>query len=166
MGEVLSGCLTDRSYFHLELLPVIALTNYFDINQIHIVRQSSAAVVNVSGRQRMLSQRTAFLSMRLIYSSEDCEQEQLRSSLQDAIELMEKSHNGLLYGDPTLHLAGTLSDIVREMYFEAPLNLDQQIRRYIAEVKALVQSPKLNSPSLIPISNTFCQQLPTSCCLL
>lgn len=151
MGEVISDCRTDRFYFHLELLPVSALTNYFDINQIHTVRQSSAAVVNVSGRQRMLSQRTAFLSMRLIYSS-DSEQEQLRSSLQDTIELMEKSHNALLYGDSSLHLTGELSDVVKEMYFKAPLNLDQQIRRYIAEVKALVQTPKteltLDNPHL------------------
>lgn len=141
MGEVLSDRLTDRSYFHLELLPVSALTNYFDINQIHTVRQSSAAVVNVSGRQRMLSQRTAFLSLQLIYSVTLEEQEQLRISLADAIKLMEKSHNGLLYGDASLHLAGDLSDIVRKMYFDAPLNLDQQICRYIAEVKALVQTP-------------------------
>jgi two-component system, NtrC family, sensor kinase len=152
MPEVLKDCRIDRSYFHLELLPVIALTNYFDINQIHTVRQSSAAVVNVSGRQRMLSQRTAFLSLQLIYSSDLFEQEQLRTSVEDAIELMEKSHNGLLYGDTSLHLAGELSDIVRKMYFDAPLNLDQQIRRYIAEVKALVQSPKaeltLNNPNL------------------
>lgn len=140
MGEVTSDCQTDRFYFHLELLPVIALTNYFDINQIHTVRQSSAAVVNVSGRQRMLSQRTAFLSMRLVYSSDEFEQEQLRSSLKDAIELMEKSHNGLLYGDSSLNLGGTLSDIVKKMYFEPPLNLDQQMRRYIAEVKAIVHS--------------------------
>ena len=151
MGEVLSDCQTDRSYFHLELLPVIALTNYFDINQIHTVRQSSAAVVNVSGRQRMLSQRTAFLSLQLIYSSDDIEQEQLRINLKDAIELMEKSHNGLLYGDSSLHLAGKLSHIVKKMYFEAPLNLDLQIRRYIAEVKALLHPSAeltLNNPHL------------------
>lgn len=142
MGEVLSDRRTERSYFHLELLPVSVLTNYFDLNQIHTVRQSSAAVVNVSGRQRMLSQRTAFLSLQLIYSVDLVEQEQLRKSLKDAIELMEKSHNGLLYGDESLHLAGELSDIVRKMYFDAPLNLDKLIRRYIAEIKALVQTPK------------------------
>jgi len=163
MGEVRSDCRTDRFYFHLELLPVLALTNYFDINQIHTVRQSSAAVVNVSGRQRMLSQRTAFLSLQLIHSSEIFEQKQLRSSLQDAIELMEKSHNGLLYGDASLHLTGTLSDIVRQMYFEAPLNLDKQIRRYMAEVKALVQSPKteltLSNPHLKYILTAASNQL-------
>jgi two-component system, NtrC family, sensor kinase len=142
MGEVLSDRRTERSYFHLELLPVSALTNYFDLNQIHTVRQSSAAVVNVSGRQRMLSQRTAFLSLQLIYSVDLAEQEQLRNSLEDAINLMEKSHNALLYGDENLHLAGELSDIVRKMYFDAPLNLDKLIRRYIIEVKALVQTPK------------------------
>jgi two-component system NtrC family sensor kinase len=152
MGEVRSDCRRDRFYFHLELLPVNTFTDYFDIHQIYTVRQSSAAVVNVSGRQRMLSQRTAFLSMRLVYSSDDFQQEQLRCSLQDTIELMEKSHNGLLYGDRSLHLVGVLSDVVKEMYFEAPLNLDQQIRCYIAQVKALVQTPKteltLSNPHL------------------
>lgn len=140
MGKVLSGTQSYKSYFHLELLPVIALINYFDINQIHTVRQSSAAVVNVSGRQRMLSQRTALLSLQLIHSSSPLEREQLRSCLEDAIKLMDKSHNGLIHGDASMNLAGQLSDVIREMYFEPPLNLDQQIRRYIAEAKTLVQA--------------------------
>lgn len=147
MGKVLSAAQTDKSYFHLELLPVIALTNYFDLNQIHTVRKSSAAIVNVSGRQRMLSQRTALLSLQLIHSPSPDEREQLRSCLEDAIELMDKSHNGLLHGDASMNLAGQLSDIIRGMYFEAPLNLDQQIRRYIAEVKALMQA---TDPELTP----------------
>lgn len=142
MSKVLSACRIYKSHLHLELLPVLAFTNYFDLNHINTVRQSSAAVVNVSGRQRMLCQRTALLSLQLVYSQNKVEWEKLHFCLLETIELMEKSHNGLLYGDSSMSLSGQSSKIIQAIYFEPPLNLDQQIRRYITEVKAVLQIPE------------------------
>lgn len=142
MSKVLSACQIYKSHLHLELLPVLAFGNYFDINHIQTMRQSSAAIVNVSGRQRMLCQRTALLSLQLVYSQNKVEWEKLHSCLLETIELMEKSHNGLLYGDSSMSLSGQSSEIIQQMYFEPPLNLDQQIRSYITEVKAVLQTPK------------------------
>lgn len=139
MGKVLSNDLTYKSWLRLELLPVLAFNRYFDSHQIHPTRQINAAVVNVSGRQRMLSQRTALLSLRLVSSQNKSEREQLRSSLLESIELMEKSHEGLLYGDASINLPGKPSSLVKAIYFEPPLNLDQHVRCYIAQVRELIQ---------------------------
>ena len=119
---------------------MLALAANFDPNQISTTREISAAAINVSGRQRMLSQRTALFCLRLVWTRDTADQEKLRHQLLLDIDLMEKSHNGLLNGDENLKLSGHLSGALKAMYFEPPLNLDQQIRNYIAQVRALTQA--------------------------
>lgn len=125
---------------HLQLLPVLAFLAEYDLDGITSAREINAAAINISGRQRMLSQRTAFFCLRLVCSQDKVEREKWRKALLCDVVLMEKSHNGLLNGDPEMKLASNLSEVVKAMYFQPPLNLDRQIRNYIAEVRALVQS--------------------------
>jgi len=125
---------------YLKLLLVIALTTYFDLDKIITVRDINAAVINISGRQRMLSQRAALFALRLVCTPDRLEQEKLRQEMQRAIELMEKSHNGLINGDAKMKLPGQPSSDIRAMYFQAPFYLDRQIRDYITQVRALAQA--------------------------
>ncbi|MFB2923439.1 ATP-binding protein [Aerosakkonema funiforme] len=119
---------------------MLDFTTDLEVDRIATARAISAAVVNVSGRQRMLSQRTALFSLRLVCTQDKVERERLRSVLRDAIDLMEKSHKGLIEGDPDLKLPGKPSSVVKAMYFEPPLNLDRQVRKFILEVRALLQA--------------------------
>lgn len=111
--------------------------NYFNLEQISAARKISAAVVNISGRQRMLSQRTAFLALRLVCTTKSGEREKLRSDLLEAVELMEHSHKGLIDGNPSLNLPGNPSPAVRAMYFEPPLYLDRKVCHYLQQVRAI-----------------------------
>ena len=119
----------------------MVLKNYFNIEEIMTARKISAAIINLSGRQRMLSQKTAFFAMRLVCSPETAEREQLRADLLDAIALMEKSHSALINTDSSMNLLTPPSPAVKAMYFEAPLYLDKQLCEYIDRIKALVQVP-------------------------
>lgn len=123
-----------------KMLPIRMLKHYFDLQLINSVSETNAALVNVSGRQRMLSQRTAMFALRLVCTQDKTEQEKLRSCLLADLDLMERSHNGLLKGDAKMKLPGLPSPTVKAMYFEAPLNLDWQVRQYIAEARALAQA--------------------------
>ncbi|HLO51672.1 MAG TPA: ATP-binding protein [Kamptonema sp.] len=142
---------------------MLAFPNYFNLEDICAFRKINAAVVNISGRQRMLCQRTAFLSLKLVYSSDQVERENLRIDLLEAINLMEKSHRGLINGDRTMNLPGQTSEKVKAMYFDRPLNLDKQVRDYIAEVRALLQAEdaelKHDNPQLQYISTAAYGQL-------
>ncbi|MEG4918630.1 MULTISPECIES: ATP-binding protein [unclassified Microcoleus] len=139
----LKSCVS-RSYRHLGesgALPMAAVKNYFNLEEITTARRISAAVINISGRQRMLSQRTAFFCMRLVCSENAAERAKLRGNLLEAIELMEKSHRDLINTSSSINLVSPPSATVKAMYFEPPLYLDKQVRAYIDRIKALVQVP-------------------------
>ncbi len=132
-----------------------ALNNYFNLEEITTARKISAAVINISGRQRMLSQRTAFFCMRLVSSQNVAERAKLRRDLLEAIELMEKSHRDLINIGSSINLTSQPSFTIQAMYFDAPLYLDKQVREYIDRIKALVQVPnaelRLENPHLLYI---------------
>ncbi len=137
-----SNSIIPTNLFYLKLLPVLAMNSLLDLKPITAVREINAAVVNVSGRQRMLSQRTALFALRLVCTQDIVEQEKLRQELLAAINLMEKSHNGLINGDAEMKLPGNPSPTVQGMYFDLPLNLDKQVRNYITQARALAQVDK------------------------
>lgn len=132
--------LTFRYSFALGLLAFLFLTNYFILKENIGAQVNSAAIVNVSGRQRMLSQRIALYSLRLINAGEGSLRQQLRQELEKLIELMESSHLGLLNGSVAMNLPGEPSSEIRAMYFSSPLSVDKQIRQYIREARSLLSA--------------------------
>jgi signal transduction histidine kinase len=140
---------------YLKLLPIITLALCFDLDKIISVREINAAVINISGRLRMLSQRAALFALKLVSTQDPGEQEKLRQKMLAAIDYMEKSHNGLIHGDAEMRLPGQPSEQIQSIYFQAPFYLDRQIRHYISQVRALAQTPSseltLNNPHLTTI---------------
>ncbi|HBL10440.1 MAG TPA: histidine kinase [Cyanobacteria bacterium UBA11162] len=115
-----------------------------NLQEIHATREINAAVINISGRQRMLSQRTALFCFRLVCSEGKMERQLWRTRLNDTINLMEKSHNALISGDRNLNLPGITSETIREMYFEPPLMVDQKVRQFITQVRLLIQTSEID----------------------
>lgn len=129
--------LTWRYVIALALVATLSTAAWLSLHLVISEQKSTAAVVNVSGRQRMLSQRTALFS-NLLVNVPVSERPRVRQLLGNAIDLMEVSHQGLTKGNQSMGLPATMSSTVRGMYFEGPDALDDQVTTYVKHVRELL----------------------------
>lgn len=132
------NALTIGYIFALGMIAVLSMSAHMILDKVIGVQSTSGAVINVSGRQRMLSQRIAMLSCD--YSMN--QNEYNKKSLLDAISLMEKSHLALVNGDKVLGLPSTIPQSVHDIYFSPKHNLDQRLKDYFVEAKQFSNEPQ------------------------
>ena len=138
--QTISFYLTFRYILALGLLSILSLGSYFILKENIKDQKDSAAIVNISGRQRMLSQRIALSSLRLLNAKDFPEKKTHAGELKEAISLMEDSHNSLIKGGVEMNSSRRLSSSMKRIYFLSPFELDKKTRRYLEEAKALVLS--------------------------
>ena len=145
-----------RYVFALTLVALLSGSAYFLLRSVITAQEGSGAIINVSGRQRMLSQRTTLFAQRLV--NEPGGREAVRQTLTRDIDLMERSHLGLTQGDAALGLPGRLSGEAAALYFDAPVRLDAQVKAYLVHVRALINAPNAaltpDNPDFIAILET------------
>ena len=123
------------------LLAVFAVSSHIVLQDYTESEATSAAQINISGRQRMLSQKIAMLGNRLVQQSvapdTSTAAEPLRRELLATIEEFEQSHKELIQGNPARHLPSQHSEAIQAIYLVGPEALDAQMERFVAEAKAL-----------------------------
>ncbi len=136
----LSRALTLRYVIGLALVACLATAAWVSLRLVISAQETTAAVVNVSGRQRMLSQRTALLSLQLVKAPSEARADR-RERLRQTLDLMQRSHLGLTLGDAELHLPTRMSETVRALYFDGDAPLDRQVRAYLDAARILLSLP-------------------------
>jgi diguanylate cyclase (GGDEF)-like protein len=141
--------------FALSLIAALTVAFHFLTDSIVHRQQDTAAVVNISGRQRMLSQRIAKLSLERAAHYNFRPDAVSQTALNDAIDLMDASHHALLYGSPDLHLPVPTAPAVRDVYLSAPWMLDLRMQDFLTHARAFAARPygqlNLNDPDLLAI---------------
>lgn len=115
---------------------------HFHLQGLLAQETSSAHIVNLAGRQRMLAQRIAYLSNALATKNEQ-NGDRVHERLVAAIDLFEKAHIGLMLGSAEFKLPDmTSSAELRAIYFDQPHRLDQRVERYVRAARIVAEAPE------------------------
>jgi PAS domain S-box-containing protein len=131
------GGMTKRYLLALGLVAVLSLTAYVSLRETIATQETSAAIVNYSGKRRYTSQRAALFAQQLVLGATPAERSRARHEMLTSIQTMEDAHHGLLHGNPALRLPGHPSSAISALYFSGERPADHLIREYIARVRAL-----------------------------
>ncbi len=96
--------------------------------QTSLQRQSSDAnVINIAGRQRMLSQRLSKAALAISIATTEAERAPRIAELSSVTTLWESSHQGLQQGSTQLGLPGNNSATVLQLYTKIQPNFDAMV---------------------------------------
>lgn len=114
--EVRAHRLTLRYCMALGTVALLALGGQVLVQELISRQRDDSSLINVAGRQRMLSQRITKAALAAAYTaSGDVRTERLQE-FREALELWETAHEALTGADNPLHQAGMNSDRVRAMF--------------------------------------------------
>lgn len=126
--------------FAFAILVSISLGS-FVFTRYHIsFEEDTGALINISGQQRMLTQRIGLLSSVLMTTSDISEKELIKDELLIIISRFEVYHQGLTQGDKNLKLSAVSRPEVISIYYEAPYYLDEQVKSFINHAYKLVEN--------------------------
>ena len=131
---------TQRYMLAISLIGLMAFMGFLGLQQVIGAQKNDSKVINVAGRQRMLSQRLAWQATLLYQHKLGIDRAKIRSSMADALRLMRHSHQALVYGDDLLGLPGIETDRQRSLYFQPPYELDSAVQQYLLYAEAIVQA--------------------------
>ena len=104
---------------------------------------TSSRVINIAGRQRMLSQKLSKASLAIELSTNLEVKKQRQDELQDVVELFQRSHEGLQWGDSELGLpANNNSPTVKQMFAE----MDEYYQAIVKAANGLLIAINSDSP--------------------
>ena len=134
--------LTAAYVLALGLVAGLSIATHWTLTKVISAQEATAAVVNVSGRQRMLSQRIALLSEELTVTTEAVARMVAVAELEAAIVFMERSHIALTEGNRQRGIPSRMSPTIRAIYFDGLFNLDKEVNAFIGHARRVLEAAR------------------------
>ncbi|HTH18222.1 MAG TPA: diguanylate cyclase [Magnetospirillum sp.] len=139
-GEKITRELTIRYVAVLAVLGGLAIASFLGLARILMDAESGTALVNVAGRQRSLVERIAFLGTRLtLLPASGSERAEAERYYNEALNLLESAHAGLLAGLPELRSPKPPSKDLLALYFGPEGGVDEHLRDFAAHARSISQ---------------------------
>lgn len=131
-----------KRYYSKCMLPLIIIIILSTVGfslMLHLIEKqtNNNHIVNVSGRQRMLSQRTTLFALNYALSESKPESDKYRELLKESVDLFEKSHFFLIRGKE-MEIYRTFTKAERKIYFEEPLNINRKVLEHIVRMRQIL----------------------------
>jgi len=139
--------MTRRYIFALIALAILSISAFGTVGLLIAEYKSTLSVVNIAGRQRMLSQRTALYVAQLAESSRIKEQKRYRRELKKATSQLEQSHLALTGKANAFNIKIEMSPEAKTRYFKGTYPLNAQLRGYIKVLHSIIE---LSNDEIIP----------------
>lgn len=124
----------------LSAIAALAVVGYLNLSGLLEEQAMAAPTINVSGRQRMLSQRVASLSHQLVNAQDEAGRRAPRKKLEGAVALMRTSHAALMTGDKELGVASAQGTAVSDLYRGAE-GLDRRVQDFLSAAEVIIEEP-------------------------
>jgi len=120
-------------------------------------QRADSRVVNVAGKQRMLSQKISKTLLLLSQENESNKRQKIIDNLRTSVHLWKVSQDGLLHGNDSLHLPGTNSPIISAMFHDIGPHFEQMYQHTNKVVVNLEKNIALTYDSIRPSVETVLQ---------
>lgn len=114
-------------------------------------------VINVAGRQRMLSQNISKQSLLLEKSKSKTDREKFYKEFKYIVYLWRTSQEGLLYGNDSMNLPGKNSEVIRKMFEENSVYYSKMIESCESIISKLKKDIMTDQTELQPFIDTILQ---------
>ncbi len=108
--------LTGRYILALTTVALLTITGQVLIHVVLNQQSDDAHVINIAGRQRMLSQKVTKAALAMQAAPDPTTRQRAASELHETLTAWQQAAYGLRYGDATLDLSGQNSTTVEAMY--------------------------------------------------
>jgi hypothetical protein len=136
-------------------LIAVLLSTVFAISTVsHQSGVLNAKIINISGRQRMLSKNITLLALESFYhhdrihtdapeaSNQWSNDPTARTQYLEVISLFERAHTALLIGDPAIEPSGQAGKVAYDIYFDEPYFLDQQTKEFLEAARYIASDAR------------------------
>ncbi len=107
----------------LSIIAMLSLLSHYFVQSIVAEQEATARVVNLAGRQRMLSQRIT----RMAGEAARTPSSPLDQDYTTLIETLLSAHYALMHGSVGLHIPEPKSAAIKNIFMAEPYNLDRTI---------------------------------------
>lgn len=132
--------ITTQYVLALGLIAILVIASYMGLLEMMTTQATWAQVINLSGKQRMISQRLSKLAHDLVMGTH-ADGSSRREELKSLATQMEKSHEAIVRSSPDSGLRVRLSKAAEEIVFYPPHELDKMILRYTDAVRKFADTP-------------------------
>ena len=139
----------------LSTVALLAIIGQIVIQSALQQQSSDALVINVAGRQRMLSQRLSKAALALDVFTDTASRKQNIEELRSVVTLWQHSQEGLQHGDATLGLPGHNSEPVRHLFALIDPNYKAMLRAADSLIILVTRDPSTPTADLLPFIRTI-----------
>ncbi|MCW2236971.1 ATP-binding protein [Azospirillum canadense] len=154
IGNTTARWMTIRFRLALGVIALCTVLGFLSTERVINQHADMLEVINISGRQRMLSQRTALLVEQLQNAQTEYERRDLTGRLVGTTEMFEAAHRRLTKVNPS----SALGVAVRGLYFDGPEPLNDLVLRQIAALRAVIIAGPDGVPRDMPEAMTIVNQ--------